>query len=301
MPAGRYAPSPSGDLHVGNLRTAMLAWLFARASGRPLLLRYEDLDAGRTVEGSAQRQRADLHALGVTFEAEPVFQSHRKAVYDDAVATLAARGLVYECYCSRREIQEATRAPHAPPGAYPGTCRSLSEQQRKRRRTQRPGALRLRTDGSRSTIDDRLLGAVSAPVDDFVLVRNDGAAAYNLAVVVDDQLTGVDQVVRADDLADSAPRQQYLRGLLYGDAAAAAVEYAHVPLVVNQAGRRLAKRDGAVTLAQLRDQGVTQELVRDTLLASLQLPPGPLDQAVQHFDPDRLPRTPWTWRTPDPD
>jgi glutamyl-tRNA synthetase len=296
MPAGRYAPSPSGDLHVGNLRTAMLAWLFAHATGRALLLRYEDLDVSRTVAGSAERQRSDLEDLGVTFDGEAIFQSQRKPIYDEAVAALRAQGRVYECYCTRREIQDAPRAPHAPPGAYPGTCRSLSEQERRGRRAQRPGALRLLTDVARASVEDRLLGTVTAPVDDFVLVRNDGAAAYNLAVVVDDHLTGVDQVVRADDLADSAPRQQHLRRLLYGDAAAEAVEYAHVPLVINHEGRRLAKRDGAVTLAELRAQGAEPEQVRDTLLESLQLPTGPLKQAVKRFDPERLPRTPWEWK-----
>lgn len=304
MSAGRYAPSPSGDLHVGNLRTAMLAWLFAHSTGRKLLLRYEDLDASRTVPGSAERQRADLEALGVTFDGEPTVQSQRGHYYDDAVAQLAAQGRVYECFCTRREIQDAPRAPHAPPGAYPGTCRELTEQERGRRRTQRPPALRLRASVSEISVQDRLLGTVTAAVDDFVLVRNDGAAAYNLAVVVDDQLTGVDQVVRADDLADSAPRQAYLRGLLYGEAAAMSVEYAHVPLVVNSSGQRLAKRDGAVTLseleerAQLGEQGVVAGGVRDLLLESLGLPAGELAAAVEVFDPDALPREPWVWTTP---
>lgn len=296
MPAGRYAPSPSGDLHVGNLRTAALAWLFAQSTGRDLLLRYEDLDATRTVAGSAERQRADLEALGVTFNGEVVFQSQRKHLYDDAVAALSAQGVVYECYCTRREIQDAPRAPHAPPGAYPGTCRLLSGPERRRRRAERPGALRLQAEVAQDSVDDELLGEVTASVDDFVLVRNDGAAAYNLAVVVDDHLTGVDQVVRADDLADSAPRQRYLRRLLYGEAAGDAVEYAHVPLVVNSEDRRLAKRDGAVTLAQLQEQGVTPEQVRDALLRSLQLPAGPLQNAVDAFDPAALPRHPWKWQ-----
>lgn len=294
----------------------MLAWLFAHSTGRELLLRYEDLDASRTVPGSAQRQRADLEALGVTFDGEPTAQSQRGHYYDDAVEQLAAHGLVYECFCTRREIQDAPRAPHAPPGAYPGTCRELSEQERGRRRTQRPPALRLRVSVSEASVQDRLLGTVTAAVDDFVLVRNDGAAAYNLAVVVDDQLTGVDQVVRADDLADSAPRQAYLRGLLYGQAAVTAVEYAHVPLVVNDAGQRLAKRDGAVTLAQLAElkeligqssgtesgagtvEQVSAAALRDVLLGSLNLPTGPLEQALDSFDPDALPRKPWAWSAP---
>lgn len=294
MSAGRYAPSPSGDLHLGNLRTAILAWLFARASGRELLLRNEDLDTSRTVPGSAERQRADLEALGVAFDQEAIFQSQRRQVYDDAVKQLTARDLVYECFCTRREIQDAPRAPHAPPGAYPGTCRELTAQQRRRRRAERSPALRLRAECDELTVGDVLLGTVTAAVDDFVLVRNDGTAAYNLAVVVDDQLTGVDQVVRADDLADSAPRQAYLRELLYREEAAA-VEYAHVPLVVNAEGRRLAKRDGAVTLAELAEQGHRPAEVRDLLLDSLNLPAGPLVKVLEVFDPAALPREPWVW------
>lgn len=299
MSAGRYAPSPSGDLHVGNLRTAMLAWLFARSTGRELLLRYEDLDSARTVPGAAERQRADLEALGISFDAQALIQSQRGQYYENAVRQLAAQDLVYECFCTRREIQDAPRAPHSPPGAYPGTCRELTEQERRRRRAQRPAALRLRAGVSQASVEDRLLGTVTAAVDDFVLVRNDGAAAYNLAVVVDDQLTGVDQVVRADDLADSAPRQAYLRRLLYGDEAAAAVEYAHVPLVVNASGQRLAKRDGAVTLAQLAQRGLPPEEVRDRLLESLRLPAGQPEEALEAFDPDVLPRAPWVWQLAD--
>lgn len=295
MSAGRYAPSPSGDLHLGNLRTGMLAWLFAAGSGRSLLLRYEDLDDSRTVTGSAQRQLADMTALGITFVGEPLRQSQRQQVYDDAVAQLAEAGLVYDCFCTRREIQEAPRAPHAPPGAYPGTCRTLTAAEREQRRRQRPPALRLRAEITQGVVTDQLLGTVRAGVDDLVLVRNDGAAAYHLAVVVDDHLTGVDQVVRADDLADSAPRQAYLRQLLYGRQAADQVQYAHVPLVVNAAGKRLAKRDGAVTLSELADHGVSAEQVRDVLLESLGLPAGPLQQALGSFDPEQLPRAAWVW------
>ena len=297
MPAGRYAPSPSGDLHLGNLRNAVLAWLFARATGRELLLRYEDLDASRTVAGSAERQRRDMAALGVSFDGEPLWQSARQQIYDDAVAQLDAAGLVYECFCTRREIQESSRAPHAPPGAYPGTCRSLTAAERQQRRQQRPPALRLRAQITEGTVCDQLLGTVRAAVDDLVLVRNDGAAAYHLAVVVDDHLTAVDQVIRADDLADSAPRQAYLRGLLYGQQAVERVQYAHVPLVVNAAGTRLAKRDGAVTLRELVAQGVSAEQMRDVLLESLDLPAGPLEHALAHFDPAGIPRGPWGWNT----
>lgn len=293
MSAGRYAPSPSGDLHLGNLRTALLSWLFAASTGRPLLLRFEDLDAGRTIPGSAERQFKDLRAIGITFSGEPLWQSQRQHHYEAAVAQLREAGLVYECFCTRREIQEAPRAPHAPPGAYPGTCRDLGDAERRQRRQQRPPALRLKAEAGEYRVADLLLGEVTGLVDDLVLVRNDGTAAYNLAVVVDDYLTGVDQVVRGDDLASSTPRQVYLRGLLYGQRAAGSVQYAHVPLVLNRQGQRLAKRDGAVTLGQLSELGRSPEHVRDELLASLGLPRGPLEQAVETFDPSRLPRQPW--------
>ena len=298
MSAGRYAPSPTGDLHLGNLRTALLAWLAARAERRALLLRYEDLDVGRTVPGSAERQRADLESLGITFDTEVLLQSQRHTIYDDAVSELRSRGLVYECFCTRREVQEAARAPHAPPGAYPGTCRNLSDQERARRREQRPPALRLRVpDQERDqSVQDRLLGRVDGVVDDLVLTRQDGTAAYNLAVVVDDHLTGVDQVLRGDDLASSAPRQAYLRQLLYGSQARSAVEYVHVPLVLSTQGRRLAKRDGAVTLAQLHERGIGPDAVRDLLLGSLGLPSGPLGQALRAFSLEGIPRDPWTFQ-----
>lgn len=296
MSAGRYAPSPTGDLHVGNLRTALLAWLFAQHTGRPLLLRYEDLDAQRTVTGADVTQHHDLTALGITFTGEPLYQSQRSDIYARAVEDLAAKDLVYECFCTRREIQDAAQAPHTPPGAYPGTCRDLTTAQRAERRRDRPPALRLRSGTGDYSVQDLLLGTITATLDDLVLVRNDGAAAYNLAVVVDDHLTGVDQVVRADDLAGSSPRQAHLRSLLYGEEAGAAVTYAHVPLVVNAEGQRLAKRDGAVTASQLFAQGHTAQSLRSTLLASLGLPGTSLEDAAEAFDPNVLPSQPWVFR-----
>lgn len=303
MGAGRYAPSPSGDLHVGNLRTAMLAWLFARSTGREMILRVEDLDTARTVAGAAEHQIADLAALGVDFDTVSPRQSERHAIYAAAIESLRERGLLYECFCTRRDILEAPRAPHTPPGAYPGTCRALSESERAARRLERPAAWRLRTGtdahpGGELTVHDLLLGPVTGEIDDVVIVRNDGTPAYNLAVVVDDHLSGVDQVVRADDLAFSSPRQAYLRGLLHGDAARDEVRYAHVPLVVNAEGKRLAKRDGAVTLERLRAAGLSDDAVRDLLLDSLGLPAGRLADAVNAFDPAALPREPWVFVPP---
>ena len=260
--AGRFAPSPSADLHIGNLRTAVLAWLFARSTGRRFLLRVEDLD-DRTFDDVAARQVADLAALGLTWDAEPEYQTAHTARYDAVVAELTERGLTYECYCSRRDILQAPRAPHAPEGAYPGTCRDLTEEQRAATPgTGRPPALRLRSDVSAYTVTDLLHGAYTGVVDDLVLRRGDGVPAYNLAVVVDDAAQGVDQVVRGDDLLPSSPRQAYLGALLgYPQPV-----YAHVPLVLNADGKRLAKRDGAVTLGEI---GVPTALHRIAGVAGL--------------------------------
>lgn len=287
--AGRFAPSPSGQLHVGNLRTAILAWMFAWSTGRQFLVRVEDLDRARA--GAEEEQLRDLAAIGVRWDGAVVRQTEREPIYAEAIARLTAAGLTYECFCTRREIQEAPSAPHAPQGAYPGTCRYLSPAEVEFRRSSRPAAIRLRawTDGW--TVKDMLHGSYTGIVDDLVLRRNDGVTAYNLAVVVDDAAQGIDQVVRGDDLLPSTPRQAYLASLLE----VPVPEYAHVPLVVNSDGVRLAKRDGAVTLTDLEQKGIPAERVRDMLLESLGLPAGPLDQALVEFNPLNLPREPWIW------
>jgi glutamyl-tRNA synthetase len=286
--AGRYAPSPTGELHLGNLRTALLAWLFARSTDRRFLLRIEDLDAGRVRPGLAEQQRADLAALGLDFDGEPVVQSCRGAAYAHALEVLGDR--TYECFCTRREIAEAASAPHAPVGRYPGTCRDLSAAQRAERRQTRTPALRLRADGAEQAVFDLLHGEERGVVDDIVVRRNDGVAAYHLAVVVDDADSGVDQVVRGDDLLTSAVSQAYLATML----GHVPPMYAHVPLAVNAAGRRLAKRDSAVTLADLAARGIDARTVLGRLSASLDLPdvyhPSEL---LDVFDPDALPRDPW--------
>jgi glutamyl-tRNA synthetase len=285
--AGRFAPSPSADLHIGNLRTAVLAWLFARSTGRRFLIRVEDLDE-RTDAGTAARQLRDLEAIGLTWDGPVVWQSRRRPIYQAVVDKLVADDLVYECYCSRKDIAQAPRAPHAPQGAYPGTCRDLtrSRRERRRRETGRPAALRLRTDVTHHAVTDLLHGSYHGHVDDFVVLRGDGVPAYNLAVVVDDAAQGIDQVVRGDDLLSSAPRQAYLARLL----GHRPPQYAHVPLVLNTAGKRLAKRDGAVTLPEL---GVRRAF--ELISASLGWPASNLAELLDQFDPAALPRSPWIW------
>lgn len=313
---GRYAPSPSGDLHVGNLRTAVLAWLFACHSGRGFCMRIDDIDAQRSTEASAQRQLEDLAALGLTWEQPVARQQDTLSEYRRALADLQERSLVYECYCSRKDIQEAARAPHAIPGRYPGTCRDLSPKTRAARRAElekqgRVPSLRLLSDANSWTIRESFSseaehGRYEGDVDDFVLRRggNVGQAseddfAYNLAVVVDDHLAGVDQIVRGDDLLSSAPRQAYLAQLLGYEQA----EYVHVPLVLGPTGKRLAKRDGAVTLRELvpGDLEASAECARAWIAESLGLAGGEgaarsaaptLEEMLERFDPVRLPKEP---------
>lgn len=291
--AGRFAPSPSGDLHLGNLRTALLAWLFARSTGRQFLMRVEDLDRVRA--GAETRQLADLSAIGLDWDGPVVRQSERTALYDDAIARLTAASLTYECFCTRREILEAASAPHAPDGSYPGTCRNLTAAERAGKT--RPPALRLRAEVTEFSIDDDLLGRFHGQVDDFVLRRVDGVPAYNLAVVVDDGAQGIDQVVRGDDLLTSSPRQAYLASLLE----LPTPTYAHVPLALNSQGKRLAKRDGAVTLEDQAAMGLGPLDVLGILARSLELAregePVTPDDLLARWDPISLPRTPWVFET----
>ncbi len=291
---GRFAPSPSGPLHLGNLRTALLAWLFARSEGGRFLLRVEDLDRGRSRDEHERRQLADLAAIGLDWDGPVVRQSERTDLYRAALDRLP----IYPCWCTRAEIRAAAEAPHGPlpEGAYPGTCRRLTAAERAERELSgRPAALRLDAGGAEVEFDDVLHGRLSGVVDDFVLWRGDDTPAYQLAVVVDDDDQGVDQVVRGDDLLDSTPRQLLLIRLL----GLPEPRYAHVPLVLGPDGRRLAKRHGAVTLA---DREALRETPADALAwmaASLGLAsPGERPSAhelIARFDPARLPRVPTTW------
>ena len=297
--AGRFAPSPTGELHLGNLRTALVAWLAARADGRAFVVRMEDLDRVTSAVEHEQQQLDDLAALGLDWDGEVVRQSERFDRYRAEIERLRYAGRVYECFCTRREIRReieaAASAPHVhlPDGAYPGTCRHLTDGERdERRESGRRPALRLRTDGEVFTIHDRLAGEFTGAVDDLVLARADGVPAYNLAVVIDDIAQGVTQVVRADDLLSSTPRQVLLHRLLGADPP----EYLHVPLVLGADGERLAKRHGAVTLRELRDTGWSSRDVVALLARSLGLATSgespTADRLIDRFDPEVLPRQP---------
>jgi glutamyl-tRNA synthetase len=250
---GRFAPSPTGPLHFGNFRTAVAAQTFAAGA---LIIRMEDLDRVTSSREVAAMQLDELRKLGVVSIAPVEFQSERFEIYDDFLALLINQGMTYECFCTRKEIRESAAAPHGDVIAYPGTCRDLSAKEADERRRVRSPAIRLKVDD-----ETRALGLV----DDIVLRRNDGVPAYNLAVVVDDELQGVTQVVRGIDLQPVTPSQQYLQKLLRFRQ----LEYIHVGLVVGPDGERLAKRHESVTLADWRGTDRTPLELRRALERTL--------------------------------
>jgi len=242
---GRFAPSPSGPLHAGSLATALASWLDARAHDGRWLLRIEDVDTPRTVPGAAEVIMAQLHALGLAWDGEIIWQSRRGDAYQTAFDTLAARGLIYGCGCTRREIADSALRGQTMPGAdgerpYPGTCRHGLPEGRQAR------AWRLRVPDGLEHFEDRWLGPqeqdVAQAVGDFALRRADGLWAYQLAVVVDDAAQGVTDVVRGADLLSSTARQRVLGRLL----GLPPLRYMHVPLILDaSSGLKLSKQNGA--------------------------------------------------------
>jgi len=282
-PVMRYAPSPTGELHLGNLKTAIEAWEACRKAGGTFILRIEDIDAPRTVAGSEESILDDLRWLGIDWDegpnvggpAGPYRQSERDTLYAAALDALRARGLSYLCTCSRKDLREAS-APHGPEGpAYPGFCREKPAAEQLAHPAGAAVRLRLRDGadapglGADSLIEftDEALGAqrfdLSTISGDFVIRRRDGLWAYQLACAVDDALMGVTHVLRGEDLLDSTPRQvAILRAL-----GLPVPVYRHVPLLADEAGRRLSKRDGSNSLRELRQRGLTPDDVRE-LIAS---------------------------------
>jgi glutamyl-tRNA synthetase len=292
---GRFAPSPTGPLHLGSLRTALVAWLLARSADSRFLLRIEDLDPQRSRREWEHGQLADLRALGIDWDGEPVRQSERSALYADALTQLQAQDRLYPCFCTRAEIRAAASAPHddLPGDAYPGTCRRLPEPERRARiAAGERHALRVRAGAVRIDYDDRLLGHRSGIVDDFVVRRADGVVAYQLAVVVDDADQSIEEVVRGADLADSTPRQILLARWLSLPVPA----YAHVGLVHGADGARLAKRHRAATLAD-RDEPPQRTLALLAHTLGLARDQASIDSAaelLEGFSPSDLPRGPVT-------
>ncbi|MCK8497573.1 tRNA glutamyl-Q(34) synthetase GluQRS [Myxococcus fulvus] len=295
---GRFAPSPTGRMHLGNIRSALLGWLQARAANGRFLLRIEDLDRARCRPQYVDDLMQDLRWLGLDWDETPLVQSQRDDLYREALATLEQQDLVYPCFCTRAEIARAVSAPHGlseEGPRYPGTCAHLTSAQIAERAKTRAPAIRFRARPGEVHFIDALMGPyaqdVDAVVGDFVVRRNDGVASYQLAVVVDDAASDITHVLRGDDLLSSTPRQLQL----YDALAKRAPDFLHVPLVHGEDGKRLAKREGAFALAELRERGVAPERVLGLLAAWSGLgdgTPRTLDELLRAFSIEALPRSP---------
>lgn len=296
----RLAPSPTGALHLGNARTFVLNALLARSQNWRMLFRMEDLDGPRVKAGSDKLAFDDLNWLGLNWETPVVYQSQRTQFYLDALDELKKSGLVYPCICSRKDIMLAASAPHADDNlrTYPGTCRGrFDSAQQATEQSGRAVAWRLAVDDAVVEFDDKIAGHqkfnLRETCGDFIIFRNEGIASYQLAVTVDDSAAGVNQIVRGDDLLESAARQIYLRQIL---GLSDDVTYWHLPLVKGVDGLRLAKRHGDTRVASYRAQGTTpQQILGLIAFWSGQIPTlAEIDFAelVRIFDPDKIPHQP---------
>ena len=287
----RLAPSPTGALHLGNARTFLINWLLARQSGWQITLRIEDLDGPRIKAGADRQAIEDLQWLGLDWDDGPLYQSTRRPLYREAAEKLLSIGAAYPCVCSRKEVELAASAPHAEDGAsvYPGTCRGkFSTVEAARQASGREPAIRFQMPPGVLEWTDEFRGPQRsdlAALGDFVIVKADGTAAYQLAVVVDDADQHITHVVRGDDLTDSTPRQILLyQALGFADRVP---RYSHVPLVIGTDGRRLAKRHGDTRIAHYRELGVSAERVRSLLAKWCGI-----DDVQSEFTLANLPRTP---------
>jgi len=270
---GRYAPSPTGALHYGNLRTALVAWLAARLSGGTFLMRVEDIDKPRVVPGCEGEQLRDLVWLGIDWDGPIIRQSERGETYRELFAQTEREGRTYWCTCSRKDLAAVASAPHGEDGPpYPGTCRHKAADVQ--RAHPQGASARLVVEDREEFLDDAILGELRANLSresgDFVILRRDGLWAYHWACAVDDALMGVTQVVRGADLAAAAFKQRYIHRCLKLESPQ---EWWHLPLMHGAAGRRLAKRDGSDGVAALRSAGEKPDRVVGQLAASLGLVP----------------------------
>lgn len=298
---GRFAPSPTGSLHVGNLRTALIAWLCARAAGSEFLLRIDDLDPERSKPEYEHAQLADLARLQITFDGKPIRQSERMDRYYQALKTLNENSLTYPCFCSRAEVLQAASAPHknGVEAPYPGTCSHLSARSAQRRiDLGEAHCLRARAAGSKVSFTDQAQGPVTQRVDDFVLRRRDGVPAYNLASPIDESDMAVEEVVRGADLTTNTPRQIWVARHL----GLSIPQFRHLPIVLSHDAKRFSKRSGAVDLSTLMsERGIDQVSVFRIIAGSLNSAvTNPMQAStpadlLDGFDPDRLPRESWTF------
>lgn len=271
-PVGRFAPTPSGRMHLGNVFAALIAWLSVRSRDGELVLRMEDLDTQRTSEEFGQVLREDLAWLGLTYDRETPPQSRRAAVYDGYFERLTQMGLLYPCYCTRSQLH-SVNAPHLSDGTYvyPGTCRNLTEAERAA--FSRPPAWRVKVPDKVWTVADKVQGTytcnLATDCGDMVMRRADGVYVYQLAVTVDDAEAGITEVVRGVDLLSSAPRQMYLQELF----GFPHPDYAHVPMLLAPDGRRLSKRDKDLDLGVLR-----QRVAPEALIGTLAFAAGLIDR-----------------------
>lgn len=291
-PRGRFAPSPTGPLHLGSLVAAVGSWLFARSAGGSWLVRMEDLDAPRVVPGAADEILRALERYGLTWDGEVAVQSRRTALYEEALARLRASGFAYDCGCTRAEVARAAGAPDASDpvdaagAVYAGTCRAGLPPGRA------PRAVRFRPPEGTVVFEDRVRGRieenVARAVGDFVVRRADGPFAYQLAVVVDDAAQGVTEAVRGGDLLSSTARQIALQRAL----SLPTPSYAHLPLVLGPDGRKLGKRDGALPLETLDEARVRETLGLALRLLGQEAPDGPpsemLAAAKARFETKRI-------------
>ncbi len=289
---GRFAPTPSGRLHLGNVLCAMVAYLSARSQGGRFLLRIEDLDIPRCPASLSRAAIDDLTTLGFTWDEEPLYQSQRGDIYRRALQYLTEQGHTYPCFCTRAQLH-ASIAPNLGDTVvvYPGTCRNLTGEEAAERAKTRTPAIRLRVPEEEITFTDRLYGVqkenLARDCGDFILQRSDGLYGYQLAVVVDDALSGVTEVVRGRDILSATPRQIYLQRLLGYDTPA----YLHIPLLMDGDGRRLAKRDRDMDMTALLKRFTPEEILGWLAYAAglqQEIRPAALEALIPLYDPAKL-------------
>jgi glutamyl-tRNA synthetase len=306
MRRGRFAPTPSGQLHIGNAWTALLAWLQMRHVGGEFVLRVEDIDKPRSRPEYAAQILDDLRWLGIDWDEGPDLggphapyeQSARDELYEAAMDRLTREGWLYPCYCSRAELMAIASAPHGLSSegpVYPGTCRHLTPEERTKREAAKVPSVRFAMPDRAVAFDDLVMGAQQFPAGsggDFVVKRADGIIGYQLAVVVDDAAMGITDVLRGMDLLDSTPRQI----LLFEAIGLPVPQFAHVPLLYGPDGQRLSKRHGSVTIGGMRAAGTSAEEVVGCLayLSGLQeqMEPAQAAELIADFDLDKIPREP---------